>query len=199
MALTTTSLRHAIDGIGARLETGHEQLTALDAQLGDGDLGVTLLKGFRALADIKAALPDDLGLALLASASAVSKVSSSSFGTLMATALMAVAKDSKGKTSIEWTETARLVTLGREAMQARGKANLGDKTVLDSLAAIEIAVAGTSDPAAQIAASRKAAAAALAAFRDKPNKIGRARVYAERSVGLDDPGMAAIVVMLEGL
>lgn len=51
----------------------------------------------------------------------------------------------------------------------------------------------------QLAAARTAANSALVAFRDKPNKIGRARVYAERSIGIDDPGMAAIAVMLEGL
>ncbi len=199
MALTTASLRHAIAGIGAVLETSNQRLSALDAQLGDGDLGVTLLKAFRALADIAPTLPDDLGQALLACGSATSKVSSSSFGTLMATAMLAVAKDSKGKTAIEWSEVSRLVTVAREAMQSRGKASLGDKTVLDSLAAIETAIAGLGDPAAQLAAARTAADGALAAFRDKPNKIGRARVYAERSVGLDDPGMAAVVAMLAGL
>jgi dihydroxyacetone kinase-like protein len=199
MALTTNSLRAAIAGIGARLEAEHQRLTALDAQLGDGDLGITLLKAFRALAELAPTLPDDLGLALLAAGSGVSKVSSSSFGTLMATALLAVAKDSKGKTEIAWTETARLVKLAREAMQARGRASLGDKTVLDTLAAIEAALAGVSDPAEQLTAARAAAAAALTAFRDKPNKIGRARVYADRSIGIDDPGMAAVAVMLEGI
>lgn len=199
MPLTTASLRTAIARIGAKLETSHQDLTALDAQLGDGDLGVTLLKAFRALADIAPTLPEDLGLALLAMGSATSKVSSSSFGTLMATGLMAVAKDSKGKTAVEWGECSRLVRLAREAMMARGKASLGDKTVLDSLLAVETALTGLAEPAAQLSAARTAAAGALAQFRDKPNKIGRARVYAERSIGIDDPGMAAVAVMLEGL
>ena len=64
MPLTTATLRTAIAGIGARLETEHQRLTALDAQLGDGDLGITLLKAFRALTDIAATLPEDLGQAL---------------------------------------------------------------------------------------------------------------------------------------
>ena len=199
MPLTTATLRTAIAGIGARLETEHQRLTALDAQLGDGDLGITLLKAFRALTDIAATLPEDLGQALFACGSAVSKVSSSSFGTLLATALIAVAKDSKGKTSLDWSELARLLTLAREAMQARGKASLGDKTVLDSIAAVEVAIAALYDPAAALMSARAAAAAALAAFHDQPNRIGRARVYAERSIGIDDPGMAAFAVMLDGL
>ena len=91
------------------------------------------------------------------------------------------------------------MTLAREAMQARGKASLGDKTVLDSIAAVEVAIAAFDDPAGALMSARAAAAAALAAFHDQPNRIGRARVYAERSIGIDDPGMAAFAVMLDGL
>jgi dihydroxyacetone kinase-like protein len=199
MPLTTQSLQSGITSIAARLGTEHQRLTDLDAQLGDGDLGVTLLKAFRALEEIKATLPADLGMALLTCGSAVSKVSSSSFGTLMATALLAVAKDCRGKTEVGWSEMARLVRLAREAMMARGKASLGDKTVIDSLAAIEAALDGTSEPENQLMVARQAAEAALIDFRRKPNRIGRARVYAERSVGIDDPGMAAVAAMLEGL
>ena len=199
MPLTTQSLKAGISSIRERLETEHQRLTDLDAQLGDGDLGVTLLKAFRALEDIKATLPADLGMAFLAAGSAVSKVSSSSFGTLMATALLVVAKDSRGKTEIAWGDMARLLHLAREAMMARGKAALGDKTVLDSLMAIEAALEGTGEPENQLMAARQAAEAALIEFRRKPNRIGRARVYAERSIGIDDPGMAAVAVMLEGL
>jgi dihydroxyacetone kinase-like protein len=84
-------------------------------------------------------------------------------------------------------------------MQARGKAELGDKTVLDALAAIEAATAGLDDPAAQLAAARQAVDEALGAFRGLPNKVGRARVYAERTIGIDDPGMVAMRVMLAAL
>lgn len=197
--LTADNLRVAITRLEAVLQADHERLTALDAQLGDGDLGITLLKAFQGLAAIKDTLPADLGAAFFACGSTVSKVSSSSFGTLMATGLIAVAKDCKGKQSLAWSEMSGLIRIAREAMMARGKASPGDKTVLDSLLAIEQAIAGLDAPDAQIAAARSAAAAAIDAFRDKPNKIGRARVYADRSIGLDDPGMAAVAAMLAGL
>jgi dihydroxyacetone kinase-like protein len=84
-------------------------------------------------------------------------------------------------------------------MQARGKAELGDKTVLDALAAIEKAATGRDDPAAQLAAARQGVDEAIEAFRGQPNKVGRARVYAERTIGIDDPGMVAMRVMLAAL
>ena len=82
---------------------------------------------------------------------------------------------------------------------ARGKAHLGDKTVLDALDAIRAAVAGLDDPKAQCAAASKAVDETLDAFRDKPNKVGRARIFADRTIGLNDPGMMALRRVVDGL
>lgn len=197
--LTVESLRFAIAQVESGMKEDHERLTALDAQLGDGDLGITLLKAFQALAVIADTLPDDLGAALLTCGATISKVSSSSFGTLMATGLIAAAKSCRGKRQVAWKEVSSLVGLAREAMMARGKANLNDKTVLDSLWAIELAIRDLDAPEVSLVEALKASTSALELFRNKPNKVGRARIYAERSVGLDDPGMAAVAAMLAAL
>jgi len=199
MAIDTGALRTAVTAIAGRLEAEHQMLSELDGRLGDGDLGLTLLKAFRALDGLKDTLPADLGQALLQMGSATAKVSSSSFGTLMATGLMAGAKALKGRQAAEWSELSGLIRTAREAMQARGKASLGDKTVLDALAGIETATLGLDDPAAELSAAREAIEAVLEEFRARPNRIGRARVYAERTIGLDDPGMVAVRVMLAAL
>ncbi len=199
MAIDIAVLRGAIDAVGNRLESEHSRLTDLDGKLGDGDLGVTLLKAFRALSEGKDKLPADIGLALLSCGGAVAKVSSSSFGTLMATALIAVSRTTKGRETAPWTELPSWLDLAIAAMMARGKASLGDKTVLDALDAVARAVRTERDPAAMLVAARAAVAATLAEFGSRPNRIGRARVYGERSIGLDDPGMVALAVMLDGL
>jgi dihydroxyacetone kinase-like protein len=199
MAMTIDSLRQGIRKIRAELETRHQVLTDLDARLGDGDLGFTLLKAFRAMAELADGLPDDLGQAFLQLGQVTSKASSSSFGTLTATALLAAAKRLRGRFSLEWSDIAGLVTTAREAMQARGKTSLGDKTVLDALAAIEKSLVGLTAPDAELAAARRAAAEAVAEFRTRPNLAGRARVYGDKTIGLDDPGMVAVQVMLEAL
>lgn len=199
MALTVSSLRAAIAHVLARMGEAHGRLNELDGQIGDGDLGITLLKAFRELDRIKADLPEDVGQALMTCAGAVAKVSSSSFGTLLATSLMSAAKATKGKTVVEWDELAGLLHGAVAAMAARGKASLGDKTVLDALDAAARACEGGQDPAAMLADARQAIAAALAAFRTRPNKIGRARIFAERTIGMDDPGMVALEEMAGAL
>lgn len=199
MPLTTNSLRHAIVRNLAALDAEAEHLTSLDGQIGDGDLGITLLKAFRELDRIKETLPEDLGAALMQAAAAVSRVSSSSFGTLLATCMMTVAKQTKGHTSAAWKEVPGFLEKSVEAMIVRGKASLGDKTVMDAVAAAGKAGAGKDEPAALLVAIKQGVDRALEEFRGKPNRIGRARIFAERTIGMDDPGMVAFKVMVEAL
>ncbi|HMN85880.1 MAG TPA: dihydroxyacetone kinase subunit L [Bauldia sp.] len=199
MAMTVASLRHGIAAELAALEGAHQKLNELDGQVGDGDLGITLLKAFRELDRLKDTLPPDLGQAFMTAGAAVGKVSSSSFGTLLATSLMTAAKATKGKDSLPWSEVPALLDAAVAAMSARGKANLGDKTVLDALDAASKAAAGTDDPAEMVRRALAGVDAALAAFRDKPNRIGRARIFADKTIGLDDPGMVALRDMVAAL
>jgi len=192
-------LRAAILRLAEAMEAAFDTLNAADGALGDGDLGVTMTRGMRLLREGADALPDDLGLALLACAQGFTKASGSSYGTLTATGLMAVAKAVKGRTTVEAAEVSGLVALARDAMQARGKADLGGKTVLDSLDAVAGATAGLTDRGAVAKAAVAAAQAAMETFRDRPATIGRARIFAEKSRGMDDPGMLAMRLIVEAV
>jgi dihydroxyacetone kinase-like protein len=144
-------------------------------------------------------MPADLGQALLKCAQAFTKTSGSSYGTLFATGLMAGAKALKGRESFEASEVSDLIAASRDAMQARGKAELGGKTVLDSLDAMARATAGLSDPGEVARAAREAAHEAMEAFRDKPATVGRARIFAEKSRTMLDPGMLAMTRIVEAV
>ena len=190
------ALVSGIARITAAMERDFDALNAADGALGDGDLGVTLTRGMRAITEGVEAMPEDLGLALLACAQAFTKSSGSSYGTLTATGLMAMAKMVKGRVTVDASEVSALVATARDAMQARGKADLGGKTVLDSLDAVARATAGLTDPAA---AAVTAAIQAMETFRDKPATIGRSRIFAEKSKGMDDPGMLAMTAIVRAI
>lgn len=196
MSIDRAAMQAAIARLGAAMERDFDMLNAADGALGDGDLGVTMTRGMRLVSETVADLPDDLGKALLACAQAFTKSSGSSYGTLLATGLMAMAKALKGRDSVAASEVSGLVATARDAMQARGKAELGGKTVLDSLDAVARATAGLSDPAEVSAAAVRATEDAMTAFRDKPATIGRARIFAEKSRGMDDPGMLAMTAIV---
>jgi dihydroxyacetone kinase-like protein len=199
MEFTVADLKRAAALLASAGERAAEELNAQDGKLGDGDLGITVRQGWRAVADAADTFPDDLGLAFLAASKAFQRVSSSSFGTLVATALLTAAKTTKGRTSIPFGEIPALLASARDAMMARGKAALGDKTLLDSIDAIVRATEGIADAAPMLAAANAAAEAALRDFTARPNRIGRARMFADSSVGIDDPGMLAVRRMVAGL
>lgn len=195
--ITVVDLRAAAVRLRNAMEVEADALNEIDGALGDGDLGVTMRRGARAVAERAQEMPeDDIGKALMVAAQAFTKTSASSYGTLIATGLMAVAKEAKGRAGIETADLSGLVAAARDKMMERGKAALGNKTVLDSLDAMAKALNGATDPAK---AALDAAETAQIALRDTPAQIGRARIFAEKSVGMDDPGMVAMTKIVKAV
>ena len=192
MGLDRSVLLGAIERLNAEMQKQFDVLNTADAKLGDGDLGITMTRGMEAVTEVIDDLPEDLGLALLKCSQAFTKSSGSSYGTLMALAMMAIAKQIKGQTIIASSDLNGLIVVARDQIKTRGKAEFGGKTVLDSLDAIVQRTSGKTNLEDIRAAATEAVDEALAAFIGKPATMGRARMFAEKSTGLDDPGMLAM-------
>ena len=197
--ITTDSIKTAVTKIAQLMEESADELNAADGLLGDGDLGITMVRGFREIIEVRDSLPDDVGMALFQCAKAFTKSSGSSYGTLLATGLMSVAKKKKGQQEIQVEEISALLNEALDAMKQRGKAELGDKTVLDVIAASSQAAKDQSDGNSVLKAINEAVTSTIDEFRSRQSKIGRARIFSEKSIGLDDPGMLAFRKMLEAL
>ena len=197
--LTRDTLALGLARIAAHMESVADELNALDGKLGDGDLGVTMVRGGREVTALLPALPADLGQALMQVAQGFTRTSGSSFGTLTATGLMAAAKAVKGREEVAWSELPDLLGAAFEMMRIRGKAALGDKTVLDVIHAAAEASRGLDDPEAILQAMTAAVDRTMDDMRGQEARIGRARIFGEKSKGLDDPGMLAFRHMLRGL
>lgn len=192
MGFDRSALLGAIERLNVEMQKQFDVLNAADGKLGDGDLGITLTRGMEAIADVAGELPEDLGLAMLQCSQAFTKSSGSSYGTLMALAMMAIAKQIKGQTNIDPIDLNALVATARDQIQTRGKAEIGGKTVLDSLDAVVHHTSGKSDLEDIRTSAVAAVDAALVDFHNKPATMGRARMFGEKSIGLDDPGMLAM-------
>ena len=197
--ITTDSIKTAVTKIAQLMEESADELNAADGLLGDGDLGITMVRGFREIIGVRDSFPDDVGMALFQCAKAFTKSSGSSYGTLLATGLMSVAKKKKGQQEIQVEEISALLNDALDAMKQRGKAELGDKTVLDVIAASSQAAKDQSDGSSVLIAINDAVTSTIDEFRSRQSKIGRARIFSEKSIGLDDPGMLAFRKMLEAL
>lgn len=189
-AFTVRNLRPALEGMIARARECEEELNTLDAELGDGDLGSTLVSVVTAVEGIVPSLSDDIGAALTQLANIIGSVSGSSFSSLLIVGLSRAGMTLRGEPTLEPAECAEGWRAALAAMLAVSGADLGDKTMLDALAAIAKAPLGA-NPIEEV---RKT----LEQYRPKACRAGRARVAAERSIGRDDPGMVAMLRLLEG-
>lgn len=183
------AIRHAAE-TARRVEA---ELNAADGRLGDGDTGQTLRRLFERIEASVPANEDDLGQLFDALAKGGASATGSSLGTLIIVALRSLAKDTRGSTHLPWSETGRLLLTVRDAMLARGGASLGDKTIIDVVDAVASATTGLKSQSSIMGAARTAAVQTLDAFRSRPNRVGRARMFGEKSAGVDDPGMLALV------
>lgn len=176
-----------------------ELLRDLDAAVGDGDLGITVDKGCHAVLDALAQQPPvTIGDILRSSGAAFAKANPSTMAALVGGGLLAAAK-AVGDEDI-WTP-AVAESAGRSAMQRiseRGKAELGDKTVLDALSP-SLDALHEAPPEGVLEAMIAAAQSGVELTTDRGGRRGRAAWVGERGAGHPDPGATAYVLFLTAL
>lgn len=171
----------------------------LDAAGGDGDMGTTLASISRALLADTDVFPADIAHSFLRLVKIISKTSGSSLSAVIMTGLMAMAKQTSGQTELGWQEFSALIGEAIGVMQTRSKARLGDKTILDGLAAIAEATSSCKDGVEFATKASAAATNALKSFHERPALIGRLRLETGKGIGHDDPGMVALEVCVNTL
>jgi dihydroxyacetone kinase-like protein len=199
--LTQPELLALLQQMASDMAAHKEYLCELDGAMGDGDQGVTMTLGFGAIAAALPALADqDIGTILIASGRAFNNTAASTIGALLATACLRAGTAAKGKPALTVADLAAMSEAAAAGIQARGKAQLGDKTVLDALVPAATALRAAADAGAGIEAALTQALAAAEAGRAAtiPMKaqVGRAAWIAERSVGHPDPGATSFTLML---
>ena len=171
-------------------EINYEEFNFIDGQLGDGDLGITISKGLNEINNNFDKFEDDLGKIFMVCAQSFTKASSSSFGTLVAISFMTIAKETKGTNELDIKNLPGIIKKIIEAVCFRGKSNIGDKTFVDTLCEIAKSIEENNNNFGQNV--HEATLKALEDFKGKECKIGRARMFAEKSRALNDPGMFAL-------
>lgn len=176
----------------------------LDAVAGDGDFGYSLARGFEIVKqDWDSYDRTDGGVFLTKVAMTISARIGGTSGPIWGTAILRVGTNLKGKPTFEAADVIKGLRAAVEGIKARGKAELGDKTLLDSL----VPAIDTLEEQINAGASAAKAVAAMAVTArqaaDDTAKLqarrGRASYTGERSIGSVDAGATAIAVLLEAL
>lgn len=173
-----------------------QQLTDLDSAVGDGDFGISLDRGFTAVqAELSANPPADIRAVFQNVATVLIKTMGGSSGPLIGTFFLRASATSASKSELAPADVVALFQAGVEGIQQRGKATLGDKTMLDALLpavdAMQGALRAGSGLTEILESGAAAAEAGMRATTTMQARKGRGSYLGERSVGHQDPGATA--------
>ena len=167
----------------------YDEFNSADGKIGDGDLGITILNGFEEINNNINKFSDDMGANFLICSQAFVKKSGSSFGTLIAFSFMNISKNLKEKTECSHEDIIDIFETALKTILERGKTSLGDKTIADSL---DLIIKMLKDNKNYSNVFKLATKLALDDFKGKKIRIGRARMFEDKTKDLDDPGMLAL-------
>lgn len=197
MALDADWTRRWIGLVADRIAERKAELTHLDRDIGDGDHGENLDRGFTAvrtrLADLDADATPGAILKLVAT-TLISTVGGAS-GPLYGTAFLKASVAAGGAATLD-DELVAVLAAARDGIVARGKAEVGDKTMVDAWTPAVDAAAAAPDPLAALAAAADAAEAGAVATEPLVARKGRASYLGERAIGHRDPGSESTALIL---
>ncbi len=190
--LDEARLRAGILAVAATIAEHADELTALDSAIGDGDHGSNMKRGFDAVAAEAEALaakplPDALkqiGTKLVMTVGGAS-------GPLYGTLFLALGKE----LAVTPDDLAGAFRKAVDAVAARGKSQIGQKTLLDVLYPVSDALSAGKTPAEIVASAH----ACVADTKDRKAIRGRASFLGDRSIGHIDPGARSSALILEAI
>jgi dihydroxyacetone kinase-like protein len=179
-------------------------LTELDSSIGDADHGINMARGFNKVVEQLPSVADtDIGNILKSSGMALISSVGGASGPLYGTFFMRTAGAAQSKQELDAQDLANMLQAGLEGLVQRGRAAVGDKTMVDAwvpaLDALKDALENGKDLIEAVHASVEAAEQGVRDTIPLVAKKGRASYLGERSVGHQDPGATSTYYLLGAL
>jgi dihydroxyacetone kinase len=200
-------VRRALEAVAEALISVRDELTELDREVGDGDLGISLARGAAAVLAECPSYPGGAGPAavLRATSATLRRSMGGTSGPLYAVMLLraAAAFPSTAPDGASPQEWAAAFRAGVDGVREVGGAEVGDRTMVDALApavdAFESSLAAGSPWRDALAAAADAASAAAAATAQIRARLGRSSYLGDRVLGHPDPGAQAVALWLSAI
>ena len=202
--ISTSRMLKALEAMCDTIETEKDYLSELDGAIGDGDHGDNMAKCFREvkkkLAETTATdmntLFNDVGMVVLNSVGGA-------MGALYGTFFLKMAQESTGKKELGLDDLVRIFQTAEQGILDIGKASLGDKTLLDTLApavrSLEQSAKDGLSLSDAMASFEQAAQKGMQSTTDMLAKMGRASRLGERTIGHQDAGATSCYFILQSL
>jgi len=201
--ITRNQIIQWLQTFAAEIEQNKEYLTELDAAIGDADHGINMNRGFKKVASQLPSVADkDISTILkTVSMTLISTVGGAS-GPLYGTFFLRASTAVVGKEEIVVEDLFKLLKVGLEGVIQRGKAQLGDKTMVDVLSPVVDSFQHVDKNKNIVETMQQVVSVAEQAMKDTIPmlaKKGRASYLADRSIGHQDPGATSTYLMLKSL
>ena len=190
-----------IEKIAEKIRENKDFLTDLDREIGDADHGVNMARGFSAVEEKLPKDETDIGLMLKKTGMTLLSTVGGASGPLYGTAYMEAGKIAAGKTEITAEDFGAMLAAAIAGIQKRGKAERGEKTMLDALIPAYEAYTAKVAEGANIVTALDAACAEAEKGIEFTKTIratkGRASYLGDRRIGHQDPGATSATLTLE--
>ncbi|MBE3579058.1 MAG: dihydroxyacetone kinase subunit L [Caldanaerobacter subterraneus] len=205
MVITKEDVLKVIDKIVEVIRENKEYLTELDSAIGDADHGINMDRGFEAVKQKLATIPEnsDIGTILKTVGMTLVSTVGGASGPLYGTAFMRAGQAVQGKTELTEEDVVKIFEEALRGIKDRGKAQAGDKTMIDSIEpAYKALKESLENNIALPEALKRAVNAAKEGMEYTKNisaRKGRASYLGERSIGHIDPGATSSYLMIKAL
>jgi dihydroxyacetone kinase-like protein len=204
MRITAEHVIRFIEGVAARIKEHRDELTQLDSPIGDADHGINLDRGFTAvLAKLPTVADKDIGTILKTTGMTLVSTVGGASGPLYGTAFMRAGMALADRHELTEADVVTALEAALEGIMARGKAQRGEKTMVDAIApGVEVlkeAQARGEDFRTALRRSVEAVEAGMKATIPMLATKGRASYLGERSIGHQDPGATSAFYMAQVL
>lgn len=202
--ISKTQMLHALESMCDTIEDEKDYLSDLDGAIGDGDHGVNMAKCFREVKKkLTASSAADVGTLFKDVGMVVLNSVGGAMGALYGTFFLKLSQESAGKSEVNLSDLVAMLQTGEKGILDIGKANPGDKTLIDTLSpavrAIEAAEKEGKTLAQALADFKQAAKKGMESTKDMLAKMGRASRLGERTIGHQDAGATSCYFILRSL
>jgi dihydroxyacetone kinase-like protein len=200
VTITHEAIEEWMKRFAAEMAENRAYLTKLDGAIGDGDHGTNMDRGMKkVLEKLEASDGDDIGASLKTVGMALVSSVGGAAGPLYGTLFLQMGQATAGKSELDLADFTEALDAGVQGVVKRGKAEAGDKTMLDALGpALEALRAdGGDDVAAALQRAAEAAREGMEATVPMVARKGRASYLGERSAGHQDPGATSSHLLLK--
>src|SRR5437868_9190350 len=193
MQITAEHVIRFIEGVAARIKEHRDELTLLDSAIGDADHGTNLDRGFTAvLGKLPTVASNDIATILKTTGMTLVSTVGGASGPLYGTAFMRAGMALADRYELTEAEVVAALEAALEGIMARGKAQRGEKTMVDAIApgidTLKEAQASGEDIHAALRRALDAVEAGMKSTIPMLATKGRASYLGERSIGHQDPG-----------